>query len=124
MWLIVSSTVGWTLALLSVTFLLAIPFYLIQPLLVGVTKNAFDTDYGIFHVERVQDAFLQYVLVVPAFLLWWFGSPLLMRLVARLDRALLGPPATPACACWKTASRRWPRHAPRPSTSPPPSCAG
>ena len=90
-WLIVSSTVGWTLALLSVTFLLAIPFYLIQPLLVGVTDNAFDTNYGIFHVERVQDAFLQYVLVVPAFLLWWFGSPLLMRLVAQLDRALLGP---------------------------------
>jgi signal transduction histidine kinase len=92
-WLLVSCTVGWTLALLAVSFLLAIPWYLIQPLLMGVTDGVFDTNYGIFHVESVADSFLQWVLVVPAFLLWWYVAPLLMQLVARIDRALLGPTA-------------------------------
>jgi signal transduction histidine kinase len=92
-WLLVSSTIGWTLALLSVSFLLAIPWYLIQPFLMAVTGNTFDTDYGIFHVETVADSFAQWVFVVPAFLLWWYVSPLLMQVVARIDRALLGPTA-------------------------------
>jgi signal transduction histidine kinase len=92
-WLLVSCTVGWTLALLAVVFLLAIPYYLVQPLLMGVTEDAFDTNYGIFHAESVADGFAQYVLVIPAFLLWWFVSPQLMKLVARLDRSLLGPTA-------------------------------
>ena len=70
-----SCTIGWTLALLSVVCFLAIPWYLIQPLLLAVTNDVADVNYGIVHVESVADGFAQYVLIIPAFVLWWLHPP-------------------------------------------------
>ena len=92
-WMLVSCTVGWALSFVAIGFLLAIPWYLIQPFLMAVTDGVFDTGYGIFHVESVADSFVQWVFIPPAFALWWYVAPMLMQLVARIDRALLGPTA-------------------------------
>lgn len=92
-WLLVSCTVNWALAMVAVAFFLSIPWYAIQPLLLGVTGNAMDVNLGVIHLQSAADGFLLWILILPAFLLWWFVSPVLMRTVARIDRALLGPTA-------------------------------
>ena len=90
-WLLVSTTVGFALSLLSVTLFLCVPWYLLQPLLLGVVDEALDADFGIFHASSVLDGFALWSLAAVAGALWWWGSPWLMRLHAVLDRALLGP---------------------------------
>ena len=90
-WLLVSSTVGFALSLLSVVLFLCIPWYLLQPLLLALVDEAMDTDFGIYYASSVLDGFALWSIAAIAAALWWWGSPWLMRLHAVLDRALLGP---------------------------------
>jgi len=90
-WLLVSTTVGFALSLLSVTLFLCVPWYLIQPLLLGVTGEVMDVELGFFHASSFLDGVALWPLAAIAGALWWWGSPWLMRLHAVLDRALLGP---------------------------------
>ena len=77
-----SRTVGWTRALLSVAFFPVGPWYMTQPLPLGLTDNVADTNDGIFHVDSVADGFRPVRLVIPGFLLRWYGSPALRRRAA------------------------------------------
>jgi signal transduction histidine kinase len=91
-WLIVSATVGFVIAIFSLTVLAGIAWYAIFPFLFWVAPaGVFDTNYGIFHVERLRDSVASWVFVPIAFALWWWVVPVLSRSRARIDRALLGP---------------------------------
>jgi signal transduction histidine kinase len=91
-WLIVSATVGFVIAIFSLTVLAGIAWYAIFPFLFWVAPaGVFDTNYGIFHVERLRDSVASWVFVPIAFALWWWVVPVLSRFRARIDRALLGP---------------------------------
>jgi signal transduction histidine kinase len=83
-------TVGFTLSMVPIGLFLAIGWNLSMPLLLGVT-DVFDHGYGIVHFQSVADGFLLWSHAALAAALWWFGAPWLMRVRARLDRALLGP---------------------------------
>jgi signal transduction histidine kinase len=76
--------------MLPIGLFLAIGWNLSMPLLLGVS-DVFDHGYGIVHFQSAADGFLLWSHAALAAALWWWCAPWLMRLRARLDRALLGP---------------------------------
>ena len=70
--LFVSATVGFALAVITVIWLPATIWYVIAPIVT----------FG---------NFWNWLLAPISFLIWWFGTPLLLQVLALLSRSLLGP---------------------------------
>jgi signal transduction histidine kinase len=96
-WLLVTTTVGFTLCLLVVTAFLSIIFYAIYPFLYWVTPaGVFDQDLGVLRIDTQAKSFLDWVFAALAFVIWWYAGPPLVRANARLDAALLSRGRTEA----------------------------
>ena len=92
LWALISCTVGILLTSLAVAFLLGIGWFLVFPLVFAVTpEGLFDINYGLFKIDTFGESFLEWTWAVVSGLLWWYGTPYLVRLRAQLDRALLAP---------------------------------
>ncbi|WP_162599874.1 sensor histidine kinase [Nocardioides solisilvae] len=91
-WTFCTITAGWTLSWIALGLGLAIGWYALYPLLHAlVPDGVLDVEYGVFTVDTQAEAFLEWALLLVVVPLWWFGTPLLMRWRAQLDRALLAP---------------------------------
>ncbi|AWB91090.1 sensor histidine kinase [Aeromicrobium chenweiae] len=91
-WTYVSVCIGWAMAWLGLGLALAVVWYAIFPFLFAITPDGtFDTDYGLFVLDTQAEAFLEWVLMLVAFGLWWGLEPLVVRWRALLDRVLLSP---------------------------------
>jgi signal transduction histidine kinase len=92
LWLFVSMIVGFTLALLSVTLLLAALWDLVYPLVFAVTpRGVFDMNYGIWTSDTVSESFHTWVFAAILGAMWWYLSPYLNQAIALIDKSLLGP---------------------------------
>ncbi|HEY3563075.1 MAG TPA: sensor histidine kinase [Kribbella sp.] len=91
-WLLVNAVIGFTLCLLSAVLFLAGLFYLVYPLLVGVTPEGVFTEPfgGLFHVN-FWTSFLVMPVALVAFLIWQAAGERLLKANAFLARSLLGP---------------------------------
>jgi len=92
LWVLADATVGFTMTLLPITFLLGALFYLAYPLLVAVTpENVFGHPFGPWLILDWQLSFMMYPLALLCFALFWWTTPPLMRGYARMTRAFLAP---------------------------------
>ncbi|QNE17749.1 sensor histidine kinase [Kribbella qitaiheensis] len=91
-WLLVNAVVGFTLTLLSAVLFLATAFYLVYPLLVGVTPaGVFDRPFGGLVTLNFWESFAMTPLGLLAFLIWYSVGERLLKADAYLGRSLLGP---------------------------------
>lgn len=88
-WVFVAMTAGWTLSIVAVTLFLYIFWALVYPLLWWVTPGTFAELYGIIYLDTLGESFITYLAGAVSLLLWWFVTPALVRLKARIDHALL-----------------------------------
>src|SRR5882762_8224253 len=87
LWVLADATVGFTITLLPITFLLGSLFYLVYPLLVAVTpENVFGHPFGPWLVLDWQLSFVMYPLALLSFALFWWTTPPLMRGYAMMTR--------------------------------------
>lgn len=92
LWGLVSCTIGVILTTFSVGFLLAVGWYLAFPLVFGVSpEGIFDINYGLVKIDTFRESFYEWIWAIVCGLIWWYGSPYLIRWRAQLDRALLSP---------------------------------
>ena len=91
-WLLLNAVVGFTLTLLSAVLFLACAFYLVYPLLVGVTPDGvFDQPFGgLVHLSFWQ-SFLMMPLGLVALLIWYGAGERLLKANAFMAKSLLGP---------------------------------
>ena len=91
-WLIVNAVIGFTLALLSAVLFLATAFYLVYPLLVGVTPaGVFDQPFGGLFTLNFWTSFFMLPFGVLALLIWVGAGERLLKADAYLGKSLLGP---------------------------------
>jgi signal transduction histidine kinase len=91
-WLLVNAVVGFTLNLVSAVLFLAGLFYLVYPLLVGVTPHGvFDQPFGGLVTLSFWQSFLMIPLALLAFLIWRGAGERLLKANAFMARSLLGP---------------------------------
>jgi signal transduction histidine kinase len=89
-WLLVSSTIGFVIDVVSVTIFLSIFWYLIFPFLFAVTPDGvFDEALGFMTIDTQAESFLMWSGSLFFFVLWWFAIKPLVRLRAGIDRAIL-----------------------------------
>ena len=89
--LFLAATVGLVLAVLVISLLAGAVFYAIYPFLLWVTPpGIFDQQLGLFTIDTVGESFAMWVPAVVLLLLWWRLAGPLVRLRARIDRAVLG----------------------------------
>ncbi|MGD7704943.1 sensor histidine kinase [Microlunatus sp. Y2014] len=93
LWLLVSCTAGFTIAVLVLTFAAGTLFYLAQPLLLYLTPpGIFDDPFGgLVHLSHWTHGFFMWPLAALVFGLWWATTPALMKAWAHMARALLAP---------------------------------
>jgi signal transduction histidine kinase len=91
-WTFMSVTVGWTLAWIGLGLGLAVIWYAIFPFLFWVTPaGVLENDYGVLTIDTQAESFLQWIVLLLAFGLWWWLEPLVVRGRAWLDVSLLAP---------------------------------
>jgi signal transduction histidine kinase len=91
-WLIVNATIGFTLCLLSAVLFLATLFYLVYPLLVGVTPEGIFTEpFGGLFTVNFWTSFLLMPVALIAFMIWYAAGERLLKANAFMARSLLGP---------------------------------
>jgi signal transduction histidine kinase len=91
-WLLVNAVLGFTLCLLSAVLFLATLFYLVYPLLVGVTpEGVFTEPFGGLLTVNFWTSFLLMPVALIAFLIWQAAGERLLKANAFLARSLLGP---------------------------------
>ncbi|QMW66808.1 sensor domain-containing protein [Mumia sp. ZJ1417] len=91
-WAYASSTIGWILSLIPVVLLLGVIWYLIFPFIYWVTpKGVFDMELGLVQIDDQASSFSMWILAGIVALMWWFLTPPVSRLRARMDLALLSP---------------------------------
>ncbi|HET6743366.1 MAG TPA: sensor domain-containing protein, partial [Kribbella sp.] len=91
-WLLVNAVFGFTLCLLSAVLFLAGLFYLVYPLLVGVTpEGVFTEPFGGLVTVNFWTSFLVMPVALVAFLIWQAAGERLLKANAFLARSLLGP---------------------------------
>ncbi len=89
-WLLVASTIGFALAMLSVSLFLAIAWYAVFPFVFAVTPDGvFDTPLGFMTLDTQGESFLYWIPGIVFFGLWWFAIKPLVRLQAGIDRGML-----------------------------------
>ncbi len=93
LWVLVSCTVGFTLATLVLTLFGAALFYLAMPLLLAVTPpGIFNDPLGpLVVLDHWTEGFWMWPVAGLVVLLWWVTTPGLMTGWAVMTRALLGP---------------------------------
>jgi signal transduction histidine kinase len=92
LWALMDVTIGITMTILPITFLLGAAFYLVYPLLVAVTPpNIFDHPFGTWLHLDWQQSFVVYPAALVCFALFWTTTKPLMRGYARLTHAFLAP---------------------------------
>lgn len=92
LWTYVTVCLRWVLSWLAVALALAVIWYAIFPFLFAITPaGTFDIDYGFVTLDTQAESYLQWILLMVAFGLWWWLTPLLVKACALLDRALLSP---------------------------------
>ena len=90
LWMLVSLVIGWAMALLAVSLLLGVVWYLIYPVLWAITPDGvLDQQFGVFTLDSQGESFASWVLAGLALLLWWLATPYLVRGHALMDRAML-----------------------------------
>ncbi len=91
-WLWVRVTLSWATAWIAFGLLLGMLWYLVFPLVWAVTPDGtFVTNYGVVRIDTQAKAFLEWIFLAVALWLWWVLTPPLVRFLAVLDRAMLGP---------------------------------
>ena len=91
-WSYASVTVGWLLSWVPVVLLLGVVWFLIFPFIYAVTPaGVFDMDWRLVQVHDVASSFAMWVPAALCVLAWWFVTPPVSRLRARMDLALLSP---------------------------------
>ncbi|HEY0621054.1 MAG TPA: sensor domain-containing protein, partial [Kribbella sp.] len=91
-WLLVNAVIGFTLSLLSAVLFLSTAFYLVYPLLVGVTPHGvFDQPFGGLVTLSFWQSFLMMPFGLVALLIWYAAGERLLRADASLAKSLLGP---------------------------------
>lgn len=91
-WTWTTVVIGWAMSWLALGLGLAVVWYAIFPFLFAVTpEGVLVNDYGFLTVDTQEESFLQWIVLVIAFALWWWLLPPLVRLRALLDKALLSP---------------------------------
>jgi signal transduction histidine kinase len=91
-WLLVNAVVGFTLNLLSAVLFLATLFYLVYPLLVGVTpEGVFTEPFGGLFTVNFWTSFLMLPVALLAFMIWQAAGERLLKANAFMARSLLGP---------------------------------
>lgn len=91
-WLWVRTTLSWATAWIALGLLLGVLWYLVFPLVWGLApRGVFETNYGIVTTDTQAKAFLEWIFLVIAVWLWWVLTPPLVRFLAVMDRAMLGP---------------------------------
>jgi signal transduction histidine kinase len=92
LWVLLDTTVGITMVILPITFLLGTLFYLVYPLLVAVTPpQVFGHPFGQWLHLDWQQSFIMYPVALVCFALFWTTTRPLMRGYARLTHAILAP---------------------------------
>lgn len=92
LWCLTTVTVGFVLSVLALALPLGLLWYVAFPLVFALTPDGvFDMNYGLFTIDTFAEAFLEWAWAIVFVLLWWYGTPRLVRLRAQLDRALLAP---------------------------------
>ncbi|MDP9318820.1 MAG: sensor domain-containing protein, partial [Actinomycetota bacterium] len=88
-WLLVTSTIGFTLSMLVVTLMLSVVWYAVFPFIFWVTpKGVFNMDLGFWTIDTQSESFYVWVAAVVFALLWWWLAAPLVRAKAMIDRAL------------------------------------
>jgi signal transduction histidine kinase len=91
-WLLVNAVVGFTLCLSSAVLFLAGLFYLVYPLLVGVTpEGVFTEPFGGLVTVNFWSSFLVMPVALIAFVIWNAAGERLLKANAYVARSLLGP---------------------------------
>ena len=91
-WLLVNAVIGFTLNLVSAVLFLAGAFYLVYPLLVGVTPHGvFDQPFGGLVTLSFWQSFLMMPFALLAFLIWLGAGERLLKANAFMAKSLLGP---------------------------------
>ncbi|WP_112239597.1 sensor histidine kinase [Kribbella monticola] len=91
-WLLANAVVGFVLTLVSAVLFFTTAFYLIYPLLVGVTPHGvFDEPFGGLITLNFWQSFGMVPLGLVAFGLWYAVGERLLKADAVLGRSLLGP---------------------------------
>ena len=92
LWAFVNCTVNVILTTLSLGFLLGVGWYLVFPFVFALSPDGvFDVNYGLIKIDTFQESFYEWIWAVVCALIWWYGSPYLIRWRAQIDRALLAP---------------------------------
>jgi signal transduction histidine kinase len=90
LWTLVNTFAGFVLALLALIPMLGFVWWLVFPLVFGVTPDGvFDTPLGFMTIDTLGEAFLTWVPAAVMLVLWWFVTPYLVRAKAIVDVALL-----------------------------------
>jgi len=92
LWAVVDVSVGITLSILPITFLLGTVFYLAYPLLIAVTPSyVFRQPFGPWLTLDWPHSFVMWGMALLSFWLFWVGTKPLMVGYAKMTRALLAP---------------------------------
>lgn len=90
LWMFVTMTLGWAMAIVAAAFILYIAWFLFFPILWAITPHGiFDMHLGIVTIDTQAETFISWGFAAVAFVLWWFLTPALVRAHARIDRELL-----------------------------------
>jgi signal transduction histidine kinase len=85
-----SGTIGFTLSLLNVVLFLSAVWYFIFPFLFWVTPDGvFDQDLGFMTIDTVAESFLNWIIGLVVFGIWWFAGGPLAKLRAGMDAAIM-----------------------------------
>src|SRR5215211_4310508 len=91
-WLLVNAVLGFTLNLLSAVLFLAAIFYLVYPLLVGVTpEGVFTEPFGGLFTVNFWTSFVMLPVALLVLMIWQASGERLLRANAFMARSLLGP---------------------------------
>lgn len=83
--------VGLVLELLVISFFLGTLWYLVFPLVFWIWPDVFAQEYGIATLDTQAESFIMWVFASATFMLWWWLTPVLLRVRAAIDRAAFSP---------------------------------
>lgn len=85
-----SGTIGFTLSLVNVVLFLSAVWYFIFPFLFWVTPDGvFDQDLGFMTIDTMGESFLNWIVGLVVFGIWWFAGGPLAKLRAGMDAAIM-----------------------------------
>ncbi|KHL18641.1 UNVERIFIED_CONTAM: hypothetical protein LK11_05865 [Mumia flava] len=91
-WAYVATTLSFLVSLVPLVLLLGVVWFLVFPFVYAVTPDGvFDLDAGVVQIDSAGSAMQAWIPAGLLMIVWWFTTPPVARLRARMDVALLAP---------------------------------